>query len=231
MLLFTWSLFFLCLSYTTDGLLNTISASDKIIMELQRNMTKLQQQTEKTVLDQNRKILEMNNTIETQQRMITSLTAQVKEQNTTISTLRMNETFSAYQLILRDVVDRQNQHVNQTYNQIGVLDKTVSDLGKQFHYLSLSILDAEKKTSLLNTSLQGKYRHASELYLSSLFLFLSPASILYSFSTLACCNGCVVYFDQRYSTREHLKCPDSFDYESPAHTSLLPNSWIPYVLF
>ena len=149
MLLFSWILFFLCLSYTTNGLLNTISASDQIIMELQRNVTKLQQQMGKTILDQNRKILEMNNRLETQQRMITSLTAQVKQQNTTISKIRMNETFSAHQRILRE-------HVNQTYNQSHALDQRVSELGKQFHDISLSFLNAEKKTSLLNTSLQGE---------------------------------------------------------------------------
>ena len=191
MILFSWILFILCLSYPADGLLNTISASDKIIMELQRNMTKLQQQMGKTTLDQNRTIMEleqklkvtaieMNNTVE----IINSLSVKVKEQNTTISKLsalvmdqnrtirhfeqennnqhiaeidnRMNETFNAYELLLRDVVDRQKHHVNKTYSQTRALDQRVSDLGKQFHYLSLSILDAEKKTSLLNTSLQGE---------------------------------------------------------------------------
>ena len=167
MLLFTWILFCLLSSYPTDSLLNTISASDQIIMELQRNVTKLQQQMGKTILDQNRTIFEleqnlkvMNNTVATQQKIIDGLNAQVQEQNTTISKLKtdnkINETFSAYQVMLRDIVDRQNQHVNQSYNQIRVVDQRVSDLGKQFHYLSLSILDAEKKTSLLNTSLQGE---------------------------------------------------------------------------
>ena len=201
------------------------SHSDQIIEELQRNMTKLQQRLEATILDHNRTmtdleekykviqdqnrtisdltqkqrvtlvivgnqqrtVSEMNQTIREQHRKIERLETQSIEQNVTIMNLeslvlemnqtigneqqrisdrcnehyrnvdgRMNATFSAYQLILHDVVDKHNQYATQSDNQTRVLDQRVADLGKQFHYLSLSVGDARKEASILNTSLQGE---------------------------------------------------------------------------
>ena len=198
---------------TTASLLNTISVTEQNMMDLQRNMTKLQQKMGETILEQSRTISDleqklwvtaaemnmMNNTVKDQQRVINSLQAQVLEQNATMSKLvmdqnrtienqhhrinalrqevqnqsqklsyqesynqhlsetedKMNRTFSAYQLILHDIVDRQNQQFDQSVNQTRVLDQKVTDLGKQFRYLSLSVLETEKKTSVLNKTLLG----------------------------------------------------------------------------
>ena len=68
---------------------------------------------------------------------------------------RMNATFNAYELILRDVVEKHNQYTTQSDNQTRVLDQRVADLGQQLHYLVLSVGDARKEASVLNTSLQG----------------------------------------------------------------------------
>ena len=69
---------------------------------------------------------------------------------------RMNATFSAYQQIIRDVVDKHNQYATHSDNQTQVLDQRVADLGKQLQYLSLSIVNARKEESVLNTALQGE---------------------------------------------------------------------------
>ena len=75
---------------------------------------------------------------------------------------RMNQSFGAYQVILHDIVDKHNQHVSVFNNQSIALNQSVADLGKQFHYLSLSLLDTEKKYAAINASLTGTYELISK---------------------------------------------------------------------
>ena len=112
-------------------------------------------------------VVVQNQTINNQQIELNVLREQVMIHNETISeqgalnkqiaqTDRgINDTFSAYQLILRDVVDKFYQHVNQSNNKTQAMDQKMADLRKQFQYLSLSLVDTEKKTSALNSSLEG----------------------------------------------------------------------------
>ena len=70
---------------------------------------------------------------------------------------KMNQSFGAYQVILHDIVDKHNQDVTVYNNQSIALNQSVADLGKQLHYLSLSLLDTEKKCIAINASLTGMY--------------------------------------------------------------------------
>ena len=69
---------------------------------------------------------------------------------------RMNESLSAYQVILHDLVDKQNQQAELSDNKSRGINRNFADLAKQFHYLSLSVLGANKKMGLLNASVSGK---------------------------------------------------------------------------
>ena len=70
---------------------------------------------------------------------------------------KMNNSFSAYEVILHDVVDRHNQHVAAFNNQTRLFDQKLADLGKQFHYLSLSVFSYDKKTAAMNETLNGEF--------------------------------------------------------------------------
>ena len=121
-------------------------------------------------------VVEQNQTINNQQIELNVLREQVMIHNETISeqgalnkqiaqTDRgINDTFSAYQLILRDVVDKFYQHVNQSNNKTQAMDQKIADLRKQFQHLSLSLVDTEKKTSALNSSLEGMLSYVVNLH-------------------------------------------------------------------
>ena len=76
---------------------------------------------------------------------------------------RLNQSFGSYEVILHDVVDKQNQHAATYTNQIRTLNQSAAVLNKQFHYLALSVQDAEKKTNLLNTTLNRKSMKSSSI--------------------------------------------------------------------
>ena len=122
------------------------------IAKQQNTATKQEQRLNQTTADQQQKIGQLEELVSKQNQTI------VKQQHT-IDTLsqQVNKRLSAYQVVLHDVVDRHNQQVDMYKNQTRILDKGIADLGKQVHDLSMSVLDAEKKTTLLNTTLQGKY--------------------------------------------------------------------------
>ena len=69
----------------------------------------------------------------------------------------MNQSFGAYEVILHDVVYKYNQLVSLISNQTRTLNHSVAELGRQFHYLTLSLLDAERKYAAINESLTGTY--------------------------------------------------------------------------
>ena len=114
-------------------------------IKLHQNVSKLQQtiadqqqileHLEKEIVDHKR-----NNTLQ-QQRMDS----------------RMNQSFGAYQLMLQDIEDKHNQHVSAYNNQSFAPNQSVADLAKQIHFLSLSLLDTEKKYAAINAKLTGKY--------------------------------------------------------------------------
>ena len=143
---------------------------------LEQNQTIMDQQlTLKAIPDQQRKIFEIearqkqqNQKMLNQQSQITPLRQDMgylKQNMSDQQTLnqhfigveaRMNESLSAYQVILHDLVDRQNQQAESSDNKTRDFNRSFADLVKQFHYLSLSVLDADKKMGLLNASIYGK---------------------------------------------------------------------------
>ena len=70
---------------------------------------------------------------------------------------RWNQSFSSYEVILHDVVDKQNEHAATYTNKIQTLNQSAARLSQQFHYLALSVQNAEKMTNLLNTSLNRRF--------------------------------------------------------------------------
>ena len=82
---------------------------------------------------------------------------------------RLNQSFGSYEVILHDVVDKQNLYAATYTNQIRTLNESAALLNKQFHYLALSVQDAEKKTNLLNATLNRKSMKSS-----SILFFLCP---------------------------------------------------------
>ena len=107
---------------------------------------------------QNQQVAVFNNETLALGRRIDSLAKQFHYLALSASELddKMNTSFSAYEVILHDIVDRHNHHVTLFNNQTRITNQRITDMGKQFHYLSLSVLADEKKTSLLNATLQGK---------------------------------------------------------------------------
>ena len=141
----------------------------KANIQLQQKFTKLQE----TIQRERNESQHQNETIHDQLRIIEHLRQRIDElendnlqQNQTLADInlrqtemdsRMNQTFAAYQMILDDTVDKHNHHVTLYKNQSRTLNRSVADLGKQFHYLSLSLLDTEKKCVAINASLTGTY--------------------------------------------------------------------------
>ena len=128
-----------------------------------------------TIPDQKRKILEIeaqqfkeNQTIMNQQSEIRVMEEDVKilaknysDQQTFTKVFigtqnRMNESLAAHRVILHDLVDRFNEQASLYDNRTHDLNRSMTDLGKQFHYLSLSVLDSEKKLAQLNATLSGE---------------------------------------------------------------------------
>ena len=70
---------------------------------------------------------------------------------------RLNQSFGSYEVLLHDVIDKQNQYAATYTSQIRTLNLSAAGLSNQFHYLALSVQDAEKKTNLLNTSFNRKF--------------------------------------------------------------------------
>ena len=65
---------------------------------------------------------------------------------------RLNKSFGSNEVILHDVVNKQNQYAATYTNQIRTLNLGADGMSKQFQYLALSVEDAEKMTTLLNAS-------------------------------------------------------------------------------
>ena len=167
----------LCASFMpSEGLLNHIAVPEPyvkhMLLDMQRNITLLQQamiardvnQTQ-TMKSQQMKIEELeiqnrenNRTITEQQRKIEDFEKQGIQQSQVVKEIeeRLNQNVSAYKTILQDIVDRQDKHVNEHNNQTHSLNQSITDLGKQLQYLTLSLLDMEKRTTRLNTSMNGK---------------------------------------------------------------------------
>ena len=139
----------------------------KANIQLQQNFTKLQDTVQRERIEsrrQNKTIIDQQRTIEHLRQRIDELEHGNFQQNQTLMDfnlhqtemdIRMNETFGAYQVILHDIVDKHNQHVSVYNNQSIALNQSVSDLGKQLHYLSLSLSDTEKNCVAINASLTG----------------------------------------------------------------------------
>ena len=145
-----------------ESLLSKVSTSDeymdKIVGELQHNVTMLYQ----TVNNQQRKIedlekkntdsktenaellrnfTELQNTIKTKEdKLVANFTTACQNLTAELEG-RMNQSYSAYQLLLNDVVDKLALLKNNSL----ALNKSFSDLTKQFHYVSLSVLDVDKR--------------------------------------------------------------------------------------
>ena len=114
--------------------------------------------------------LELNKTITSQQQKLESLWMTETDINRTLQLLisemnrRMNESFGAYQMILHDIMDTNNHHVSEFNSQSITVNKSVIDLRKQFHYLSLSLLDTEKNCAAINREVQKWIRVTCNWY-------------------------------------------------------------------
>ena len=144
-----------------ESLFSKVSTSDeymdKIVGDLQHNVTMLYQtvnyqqrkiedlekkytdsRTENTELLRN--FTELQNTIKTREdKLVANLTTAYQSLTAELEG-RMNQSFSAYQILLHDAVDK----LAPLQNNSLALNKGFSDLTKQFHYVSLSVLDVEK---------------------------------------------------------------------------------------
>ena len=154
----------------TECLLNpgTISGGhqDKLVTELIQNVSRLNQafdaaaareQTNmanliKENIQLHKNVSKLQRTIADQQQRLDHLEKEKQQLDN-----RMNQSFGAYQLMLQDIVDKHNQQTSLINNQSVALNQDVANLGKQFHYLSLSLSDTEKKCTAINASLMGMY--------------------------------------------------------------------------
>ena len=143
-------------------------------LQRERNQSmELRQEMNKTIADQQlrieyleKEIVEQNMTNTLQQEKVDTLESKNNETNIEqhrqrdeINTIgqRMNQSFGAYQVILHDVVDKYDHLVNLFNNGTRTLNQNVADLGRQFHYLSLSLLDVQRNYAAVNASLTGTY--------------------------------------------------------------------------
>ena len=132
-----------------------IADQDKKIVMLENNMTNIdrrsrlfEQTADNLKLRQNATIIKT--TVELQE-----VDRQHQQKISEIDG-RLNQSFSSYEVILHDVVNKQNQYAATYTNQTRTLNQSVVGLSKQFHYLALSIQDAERRTTLLINSFNRK---------------------------------------------------------------------------
>ena len=153
---------------------------NKNITNLEQKIT----DQDKTIADQDKKIVILENTLNnnvtrldrTQNVLEQAVDNLRLSQNATINTTnmreleqihlqqqkiseiegRLNQSFGSYEVILHNVVETQKLYATANTNQIRTLNQSAIGLSKQFHYLALSVQDAEKRTHLLNDSFNRK---------------------------------------------------------------------------
>ena len=133
------------------------------VLDIEKKVTNEQRK----IYDLDKQVSEHNQTISDQQPKIQTLQEQVKHLELNVSDQqnfnqhvlgiegKVNDSFSAYQVILHDLVDRYNQQSALNDNRTHDLNKSIADQGKQFHYLSLSLLDSQNKLAQFNSSFSG----------------------------------------------------------------------------
>ena len=125
------------------------------------------EQQQKIVLEiertQRRNISDVENTCKSFEQKVTKTVLAIvagleKHRDQKMSELegRLNQTFSTYELILRDVMDKENNHFVLYSGQISRLNQNVTYLVDQFHNLSQAAKDDETQIRLLKATLIRK---------------------------------------------------------------------------
>ena len=132
----------------------TITAQRLKILELEQK----QKISNAVIMEQNKTIANQDKGLIESMRIVVEQNKTITDQQQKISEMegRLNLTFSSYEVMIHDVVEKQNQNSATYTNQIRTLNQSAAGLSKQFHYIALSIQDAERRTTLLNDSFNRK---------------------------------------------------------------------------
>ena len=139
------------------------------ITSLDKKYTAIVMELNQTVLHQRQKIASLEQQQERHTHNITEVVSNVNNLEKTIYNENhlvsvrtqglaehLNQSLSAYELLLYDVVEKLNKEAELFENQTRNTNINVTNLVKQLRYLSLSIDQIDNRLTSLNTSLTGK---------------------------------------------------------------------------
>ena len=131
---------------------------EKKVANEQRKLSDL----DKQVSEHNRTISDQQLKLQRLEQQVNHLELNVSDQQTfnqhALGTKsKVNDSLTAHQVFLHDLVDRFNEQTTLYDNMTGDMNSSIADLNKQVRYLSLSVMDSEKKLAQLNASLSGQY--------------------------------------------------------------------------